>query len=143
MHEGPEPMRSLPTDTMTTAAIALAIVAACTPARPISGRALYDTHCAGCHGADGAGGGALSADLPVSAADLRRLSAANGGVFPSEAVTATIHGYRGKDTAALMPAFGPIFDGPTVDWTAPDGTVIETPEALVALTRYLETLQDE
>lgn len=132
---------SLPALLAVGAALA-ALTTACAPDRSGEGRAVYLRNCAGCHGRDGAGDGPQAEGLPVPPANLRGLAAAGGGVFPAEDVMAAIYGYRGKDYAALMPAFGPLFDGPTVDWTAPDGTVIETPRALVTLTRYLETLQD-
>lgn len=128
--------------------IAIAGLLACAPAggpgAASSGAALYRQNCAACHGPTGAGGGAgaQARDLPLAPANLRGLAAANGGVFPTETVMATIHGYRGKDNAGLMPEFGPLLDGPDVIWTAPDGQEITTPSALLALTDYLETLQD-
>jgi len=107
-----------------------------------SGAALYQRNCVICHGSTGAGDGAQASELPVQPANLRHLASANDGVFPTGAVMATIYGYRGKDYAGLMPEFGPLLDGPDVIWTAPDGQEVATPSALLALTRYLETIQD-
>lgn len=122
--------------------VALVAAGACSVRIPGKGARLFRSNCAGCHGADGAGDGPLAASLPVPPSNLRTLSADNGGVFPAERVMATIYGYAGKDDQALMPEFGPILDSPPVGWTAPDGRVIPTPSALVALVEHVETLQD-
>lgn len=117
-------------------------LAACSTAPSQSGEALYRENCQVCHGRTGAGDGPYAGDLPVAPANLRLLAEANDGVFPTEQVMVEIYGYRGKDLDALMPEFGPILDSPQVIWTAKDGREIPTPSALVALTAYLETLQD-
>ncbi len=126
--------------------LALSTLAACAALGPSdtagAGAALFRQNCVICHGAGGAGNGPQAASLPVAPANLRGLAAANDGVFPAEAVMATIYGYRGKDYAGLMPEFGPVLDSPSVIWIASDGREIPTPSALVALTGYLETIQD-
>ncbi len=125
-------------------ALALAGLAACTrDVTARSGAVLYRQNCAVCHGPTGAGDGTQAGELPVPPANLRGLSAATDGVFPTERVMATIYGYRGKDYAGLMPEFGPLLEGPTVNWIAPDGQEIPTPSALLALTAYLESIQDQ
>lgn len=125
-------------------ALALAGLVACTPdVTARSGAALYRQNCAICHGVTGAGDGAQTGELPVAPANLRGLSAGNDGVFPTERVMATVYGYRGKDYAGLMPEFGPLLEGPTVNWIASDGQEIATPSALLALTAYLESIQDQ
>ena len=120
-----------------------ALVAACMGDLRGSGAALYRDNCATCHGTAGAGDGPMAAGLPVPPRDLRVLAAANGGIFPTERVMATIYGYGGKDAVALMPEFGPLLDSPEVMWIAPDGREIATPSALVALAEHVQTLQDE
>jgi mono/diheme cytochrome c family protein len=126
--------------------LAFTALAACDAVGPsdtaASGAVLFRQNCVVCHGVSGAGNGPQAATLPVAPANLRGVAAANGGVFPTESVMATIYGYRGKDYAGLMPEFGPVLDSPSVIWTAPDGREIPTPSALVALTLYLETIQD-
>jgi len=134
-------MKPLPEKLVLAGLIAFGVTA-CAPDGQISGAALYRKNCVACHGETGAGDGPIAADLPVGAANLRLLAAANGGVFPTEQVMTVIYGYRGKDYAGLMPEFGPVLDSPQVTWTAPDGREIPTPSALVALAAYLETLQD-
>lgn len=121
---------------------ALTGVAACSGGALDEGGLLFRQNCVTCHGRTGAGDGPMADKLPVRPANLRGLSAANGGVFPAERVMATIYGYSGKNYRALMPEFGPVLESPPIDWTAPDGRVISTPSALVALAGYIETLQD-
>lgn len=125
-------------------ALVLGVLVACTPDTTAhSGAMLYQKNCAVCHGSTGVGDGVQADDLPVPPANLRGLSAGNDGVFPTERVMATIYGYSGKDYAGLMPEFGPLLDGPTVNWIAPDGQEIPTPSTLLALTAYLESIQDQ
>ena len=107
-----------------------------------SGAVLFRQNCVVCHGASGAGDGAMARELPVPPANLRALAADNDGVFPAMRVMTAIYGYRGKGFEGLMPEFGPILDSPTVLWTSPSGQDIATPSALVTLVAYLETLQD-
>ena len=132
----------MPPKLAALAATGLVLASACATGPGPSGAALYRQNCVSCHGTDGAGDGPMAADLALPPADLRGLTAANGGVFPAERVMATIHGYRGKDDAALMPEFGPVRHGPPLIWTAPDGREIPTPPALLALAEHIETLQD-
>ncbi|MBE1282983.1 MAG: c-type cytochrome [Rhodobacteraceae bacterium] len=115
---------------------------ACSQSIEGRGAALYRQNCASCHGPTGAGDGPLVADLPVPPANLRLLSADNDGIYPEERVIATIHGYQGKNAEALMPEFGALIDGPKGVWTSPQGQQIPTPQALLDLSAYLQTLQD-
>ena len=119
----------------------LAGVVACTEMAPHPGRETFQHYCAGCHGPGGQGNGPAASHLPVPPADLTALKLANGGVFPTEHVMATVHGYPGKHDFGVMPEFGPLLDGPKQIWVAPDGDEVMTPVALLELVSYLETLQ--
>ncbi len=136
-----ESLYVLPVPAVVLASV-LSLVA-CAPDSAANGAQLYQQNCVTCHGATGSGDGPSASDLPVPPANLRQLSAANGGTFPTERVMSEIYGYRGKEYQGLMPQFGPVLESPPVDWVAPDGRVIQTPTSLLALSRYLETLQDE
>lgn len=122
-------------------AAVLALGACVTPRQTgaMTGAARYADHCAACHGPGGRGDGVLAAGLPVSPADLTALSARNGGVFPWSMVMARVHGYAGR--AGEMPEFGTILTGPMVSWSDETGTPVETPAGLLAIARYLETIQ--
>lgn len=103
------------------------------------GQETYMSYCVTCHGRSAEGDGPLASDLPVPPADLTRLAAKNGGVFPYSDVMAQIYGYPGQ--FHVMPEFGPVLEGPKVMWRDETGAVVETPKALLDLARYLETLQ--
>ena len=125
----------------SAAFVAFAGVIGCTGARPDPGHETYQHYCVGCHGRSGEGDGPAAQGLPVKPADLSILREMNGGVFPTEHVMATVHGYPGKHDFAAMPEFGPLLNGPKQIWVAPGGEEIMTPVALVELAAYVETLQ--
>lgn len=116
------------------------LLAGCVQGIP-SGAGLYRDNCVACHGVNGAGTGAWSDQLARAPADLRFLSAANDGVFPTQDVITKVYGYRGRNFDALMPEFGSALAGPSVRWALSDGTLIETSAPLRDLVMYLETLQ--
>lgn len=100
----------------------------------------FGDYCAACHGADARGGGPAAAGLNVPPPDLTRLSARNGGEFPLVDVMSQIDGYtRG---AAAMPEFGAyLLEDRTVMVETSPGVQTPTPERLLAMARYLESLQ--
>jgi mono/diheme cytochrome c family protein len=78
----------------------------------MSGREIFEYYCTSCHGPEGRGNGPIAGELKTVPADLTRLAANNGGVFPVDRVRAFItHGRL--DAAAHgspeMPVWGPIF----------------------------------
>lgn len=56
------------------------------------GRQEFENKCAVCHGAEGKGDGGIAGMLTVPPADLTRLAARNGGVFPFQRVYEVIDG---------------------------------------------------
>lgn len=124
---------------------AAGLLAACVPQpddQP-TGRALYGEFCADCHGAGGAGDGPVAALLPKAPADLTGISARNGGRFPLARVMSTIDGYsRLADHASIMPEMGPVLqEGRPVMVDTGDGVQTPVPPRLLALARYVESLQ--
>ena len=80
-----------------TARVQVTMLAALVFALPASaaddtGARLFFNHCAACHGDDGEGGGPVAASLRVTIPNLRTLARRNGGVFPTESVTAYVDG---------------------------------------------------
>lgn len=123
------------------ALLGLLALSGCTaPAPP--GAELYATLCAGCHGPTGKGNGTIAAELPVAPADLTRLAADNGGLFPRTPTLAWIHGYPDRYSTRVMPEFGPLLDGPTEMVMTDDGQAVPTSRALILIVDYLETLQE-
>lgn len=117
-------------------AMAVAGLAACGAQAPeVSGRADFQALCAGCHGADGTGGG--------GAADLTRIAARDGGRFDHARVMSHIDGYTRRDAGQDMPDFGALLGGETVLVDLGDGPPTPTPARLFALSQYLETIQQD
>ena len=78
---------------------------------PVSGREMFHSYCADCHGLDGKGNGPVAAVLKIMPPDLTTLAQRNQGSFPYDRVfniisgdaTITSHGNR------EMPVWGPVF----------------------------------
>ena len=123
-------------------AIALALVPVASSAE-VDAAALYERHCAVCHGAEAQGDGPLAPALIVQPKDLTGLSARNGGVFPVIRVVMRIDG-RDPLTAhgSPMPVYGEYFTGPETPIKAETGQPILAAEEVVALTEYLKGLQE-
>lgn len=124
---------------------ALAAISACTMQQADNSQAhgaqLYAQHCVACHGSTGQGDGPIAAQLAVAPPDLTALSIANRGVFPADDVMAQIYGYHGRYVAGAMPEFGPVLDGPSVGYQTASGEVLATPQALIDLSLYLQSIQ--
>jgi mono/diheme cytochrome c family protein len=78
----------------------------------VEGPALYKAYCAVCHGADARGGGPMAMSLRVAPADLTRIAARNGGVYPQMRIERIISGEEqvpGGHGTLSMPVWGPIF----------------------------------
>ena len=102
-----------------------------------SGKEMFKSYCASCHGLGAKGDGPAAAALNSTPRDLTLLTKSNSGKFPSERVmsilrgqaTVTAHGNRD------MPVWGPVF------WHISQGHESEVQQRIVNLTRYIETLQ--
>lgn len=121
------------------------LMIAATPALaedPDSGAAIFQTHCATCHGPGAEGDGPLGAMLTVPPPDLTGLSARNGGVFPLERVLSRIDGTTEVMAhGGPMPLFGLILEGSSEVMAAPDGSDIAAPEALIDIASWLMEVQ--
>jgi mono/diheme cytochrome c family protein len=102
-----------------------------------SGKEMYNSYCAVCHGKDGKGGGPAVSALKTAPPDLTGLAKKNGGKYPSAHVAAVIRGQG--DLAAHgspeMPIWGPLFSSIS---QGHQGIVQQRVANLVA---YIETLQ--
>ncbi|MBI1173194.1 cytochrome C [bacterium] len=102
----------------------------------------FMTLCAPCHGTSGKGDGEMAPGLAHPPADLTRISARHGGVFPKAYVMSKIWGYeKGGAPGALMPKFAPLMEGPTVLVDTGDGIQTPTPLRLVEIATYVESIQ--
>jgi mono/diheme cytochrome c family protein len=127
--------------------LALLPLTACVEPDEPTGAEDFATYCAACHGASGRGDGPAATGLDRKPADLTRLSARTGGVFPGTRVMAKIWGYTGgapgdRKGASPMPEFGPLLQGDLVPYDGGDGIATPTPVRLVQIAEYLRVLQD-
>lgn len=122
-------------------AVALSLTACTQQAPDKRGAELYATYCTSCHGTSGQGDGPLAASFGKPPANLTLISRRNGGAFPTEDVMAQINGYKGRHQFGGMPEFEQDLNGPMVDWVSASGEVIKTPQGLIDLARYLESIQ--
>src|SRR5579863_1838649 len=104
---------------------------------PASGKEMYTSYCAVCHGADGKGSGPAASALKTPPADLTQLSKNNGGKFPSMKVMSTIRGTSNLPAhgSEEMPVWGPLYR------SISGGHESEVQQREANLTRYIETLQ--
>jgi mono/diheme cytochrome c family protein len=79
------------------------------PTSPADGKAMFDQYCAVCHGKDATGDGASAAALKPAPADLTKISARNGGTFPTAKVRGYIEGLSTEDKRD-MPLWRGVFD---------------------------------
>ena len=107
------------------------------PTSPASGKEMYTTYCAVCHGTDGKGGGPAATALKVPPTDLTLLSKKNGGKYPALKVTSSI-----RNESALpahgskeMPVWGALF------WSMSSGHEAEVQQRVANLSKYIESLQ--
>ena len=99
-----------------------------------SGKAAYESNCAGCHGQSGKGDGPAGAELRARPSDLTSIAKRNGGVFPTEIVYRVIDGTRTKRAHGNyeMPAWGSVFG------SEPEDVVRRR---ILAIIDYLQTIQ--
>ena len=104
---------------------------------PVDGAALYQAHCAVCHGLRARGGGPLAKSLRVAPPDLTRIAVRNGSSFPLGRVRKIIAGEiaipAGHGTRE-MPVWGPVFS--QIAWDQDLGQI-----RVYNLARYLEQKQ--
>jgi mono/diheme cytochrome c family protein len=102
-----------------------------------SGKEMFNNYCAVCHGKDGKGDGPAAAALKMPPTDLTTLAQKNGGKFPSDHVSAVLHGQA--QTAAHgsedMPVWGPLFS------SISQGNQGQVQQRIANLVSYVETLQ--
>jgi mono/diheme cytochrome c family protein len=107
---------------------------------PISGKQLYVSYCAMCHGTDAKGGGPFSPQLKAWPPDLTQLAKKNNGIYPTMRVSEMIDGEFGKASAhgsREMPIWGPVFR------TMAHGHNDSAQLRIGNVVKYLESLQQK
>jgi mono/diheme cytochrome c family protein len=110
-----------------------------TDVSPSSGKEMFQSYCAVCHGKDAKGDGPAASALKVPPPDLTQLAKKNGGKYPSAHVASVIRGqadlasHGSKD----MPVWGPLFSSIS---QSHEGQVQQRVANLVT---YIESLQQK
>ncbi len=104
---------------------------------PASGKEMFLSYCASCHGKDAKGDGPAAASLKSLPADLTGLAKRNGGKYPSDKVTSILRGQANlvPHGDQEMPVWGPVF------WKMSGGHEELVQQRIANLNRYLESLQ--
>jgi len=104
---------------------------------PVSGKQMYTSYCAPCHGVDGRGHGPVAPALKSEPADLSALARNNNGKFPDSHVVSVLENGSTLPAhgTAQMPVWGPILG--KMSTTNPQDKLLR----ISNLSRYLETLQ--
>ena len=106
-------------------------------ASPISGKEMFNSYCAVCHGKDGKGGGPAASAMKTPPTDITALAKNSGGKYPAQHVAAVI---RGQATTAShgsqdMPVWGPLFS------SISQGHEAQVQQRITNLVDYVGTLQ--
>ncbi len=106
---------------------------------PASGKEMFMSYCASCHGKDAKGDGPAASALKQAPADLTMLAKQNGGKYPSDKVTSIL---RGQSRLVAhgdqdMPVWGPVF------WRMSQGHEEQVQMRVANLNRYLESIQQK
>ena len=104
---------------------------------PVSGKEMFLSYCASCHGKDAKGNGPAATALKSLPADLTGLAKRNGGKYPSDKVTAILRGQTNlvPHGDQEMPVWGPVF------WRMSGGHEEIVQQRIANLNRYIESLQ--
>ncbi len=104
---------------------------------PTSGKQMFTSYCAPCHGVDGRGNGPAATALRAQPTDLTGLCKKNHGKFPDTHIVAVLQ--FGSDVpahgSAQMPVWGPILG--KMNQTNPQDKLLR----ISNLSRYLESIQ--
>ena len=108
-------------------------------AEPLSGKQLYASYCALCHGTDARGGGPFTPQMKIWPPDLTQMAKKNQGVFPEMRAREAIDGEFGKPShgSAEMPIWGPVFR------SMAHGHKDSAQVRINSLVKYLESVQDK
>jgi len=106
-------------------------------ASPNSGKEMFNSYCAVCHGTDGKGSGPAAPAMKTQPTDLTALAKNSGGKYPASHVAAVIRGQATTPSHGSqdMPIWGPLFS------SISQGHEGQVQQRIANLTGYIETLQ--
>ena len=104
---------------------------------PASGKEMFMSYCAACHGKNAKGDGPAAAGLKAVPADLTVLAKLNGGKYPADKVTSVLRGQTNlvPHGDQEMPVWGRVF------WRMSQGHEEIVTQRISNLNRYIESLQ--
>jgi mono/diheme cytochrome c family protein len=102
-----------------------------------SGKEMYNSYCAVCHGTDGKGNGPAASAMKIPPTDLTVLAQKSGGKYPSAHVASVIRGQAALPShgSEEMPVWGPLFS------SISQGHEGQVQQRVTNLVKYIETLQ--
>ena len=102
-----------------------------------SGKEMYNSYCAVCHGKDGKGSGPAASAMKTPPSDLTVLAQKNGGKYPAAHVAAVIRGQATTPSHGSqdMPVWGPLFS------SISQGHESQVQQRISNLVAQIETLQ--
>jgi len=102
-----------------------------------SGKEMFESYCAVCHGKDGKSDGPAASALKTTPADLTQLAKKNGGKYPRAHVAAVLEGQASLPAHGSqdMPVWGPLF------LSISQGHEGQVHQRVSNLVSYIETLQ--
>ena len=124
-------------------AVLLAASAATAETNPKTGKEVFFTYCATCHGVGAKGDGPMAKLLTTPATDLTRLAENNDGQFPTFRVVRQIDG---RDPLLAhggeMPLFGQLFTYIDGSIATESGQPIVTAQPIADVAAWLITIQE-
>jgi mono/diheme cytochrome c family protein len=108
-----------------------------TNAPSTSGKQMYDSYCAVCHGKDAKGNGPAASAMKTAPTDLSQLAKKAGGKYPAAHVAAVIRGQASTPSHGSqdMPVWGPLFS------SISQGRQAQVQQRVTNLVDYIEGVQ--
>lgn len=102
-----------------------------------SGKEMFDSYCAVCHGKDAKGDGPAAPAMKTAPTDLTTLAQKDSGKYPAAHVAAVIRGQASTPShgSQEMPVWGPLFS------SLSQGHEAQVQQRVANLVGYIETLQ--
>jgi mono/diheme cytochrome c family protein len=102
-----------------------------------SGKDMFNSYCAVCHGTDAKGGGPAASAMKTNPVDLTTLAKKSGGKYPAAHVAAVLRGQAitASHGSQDMPIWGPLFS------SISQGHEAQVQQRIANLVDYVETLQ--